>query len=138
MVRRDLLDEVGGFSEERILRNNGDDTEFFLRCAKNHGIGFPGPVPLVKYRWSDTSLTHHPKHWKPGLDLLKRRDLWESKVTEQEVRNIVWQNRKDAGYEMRKARRWGPAIWYAGQMIRLKCWNVSGWNMLVASVLHRL
>lgn len=137
MVRRDFAREIGGFSEEKRLRNNGDDTEFFLRCARGHGIGFPGPLPLVRYRWTDTSLTHHPKHWKPGLDLMKRRDLWEGRLTEREVRDIVWQNRKDAGYEMRKNGRWGPAMWYAGQMIRLKWWNMAGWKMLGAAVLRR-
>ena len=137
MVQKEFFSEIGGFSEDPALRTNAEDTEFFLRCAKNNGIGMPGKEALVKYRWIDTSLSHHPHHWKPGLNLLKRRDLWEGRLTEREVRDIVWQNRKDAGYEMRKNGRWGPAMWYAGQMIRLKWWSLAGWKMLGAAMLKR-
>lgn len=137
MVTKEFFSEIGGFSENPALRTNAEDTEFFLRCAKNNGIGMPGKEPLVKYRWIDTSLSHHPTHWKPGLDLLKRRDLWGERLTEREVRDIVWKTRRDAAYGMRKAGRWWPAMWYAGQMIRLKWWNMAGWKMLCAAMSRR-
>ncbi len=137
MVNRHLLEEVGLFSEDKVLRNNGDDTEFFLRCAKFHGIGMPSGEMLVKYRWDTQSLTHHPSRWKPGLDLLKRCYLWEGKVSETELRNILWQTWEDKGYEMRKNGRRGPAMWYGGKMIGLKWWRLEGWKMLVASMIRR-
>ncbi len=137
MVRRDFMEETGLFSEERCLRNNGDDTEFFLRCARRGKIGMPTTDVLARYRWDNQSLTHHPSRWKPGLDLPSRRDLWEGKMTEREVRDIVWNTRRDAAYGMRKAGRWWPAMWYAGQMIRLKWWNMAGWKMLCAALLRR-
>lgn len=137
MVRRDFLEEVGPFSEERCLRNNGDDTEFFLRCARKGKIGMPTTDVLARYRWDDQSLTHHPSRWKPGLDLLARQDLWEGKMTRKEVRDTVWHNCENAGFGMRNVCRWGPAAWYAGQMIRLKWWNPAGWKMLGAAILRR-
>lgn len=137
MVTSALVEEVGLFCEDKQLRNNGDDTEFFLRCAKNHGIGMPSRDIVMKYRWDNQSLTHHPERWKPGLDLLERRDLWEGKLTEREVCDIVWRNWQDAGYGMRKSGRWEPAIWYASQMIRLKWWNMAGWKMLGAALFRR-
>jgi len=137
MIRRDLCEEVGLFSEDRELRNNGDDTEFFLRCAKEHGIGMPSGEILMKYRWDNQSLTHHPSRWKPGLDLLERRYLWEGRVPEAEVREIQWRAWEDKGYEMRKAARKGPAMWYAGKMIALKWWRAASWKMLAGAILGR-
>ena len=102
MVTRSLVEEVGLFSEDKALRNNGDDTEFFLRCARKHAIGMPSMDILMKYRWDEQSLTHHPARWKPGLDLLERRYLWEGKVPESELRDILWLTWEDKAYECAK------------------------------------
>lgn len=137
MVTSALVEEVGLFSEDKQLRNNGDDTEFFLRCAKKHGIGMPSREILMKYRWDEQSLTHHPTRWKPGLDLLGRRDLWEGKVPESELKTILWRNWEDKGYEMRRNGRKWPAMWYGGKMIGLKWWKPDGWKMLLAGLLGK-
>lgn len=137
MLKKSLVDEVGLFSEDRKLRNNGDDTEFFLRCAKDHPIGMPSCEILVKYRWDNQSLTHHPKRWKPGLDLLARRHLWEGRIAEKDLRDVLWKTWEEKGYEMRREGRRGPAMWYAGKMIGLHWWRAGGWKMLLAGMAGR-
>lgn len=137
MVRRDFLEEVGLFSEERALRNNGDDTEFFLRCARKGKIGMPGNEVLARYRWDGNSLTHHPSRWKPGLDLLVREDLWRGKMTQTEVREVVWQTWQEQGYEQRKKRNWAAARWYGAKMLKLFPWRFPGLAHWLAGILHR-
>lgn len=137
MVRGDFAREIGGFSEEKCLRNNGDDTEFFLRCARDHGIGFPGPLPLVKYRWTNSSLTHHPAHWKPGLDLLERKDLWEGKMTAREVRELVWEKWEDGAYLHRRGQNWEAVRWYGKEMVKLFPLRANGWKQWLAGLLQR-
>ena len=136
MVRRDFLDEVGLFSEERCLRNNGDDTEFFLRCARKGNIGVPTTEVLAKYRWDNNSLTHHPSRWKPGLDLLARHDLWEGKMTRDEVRALVWQSHDEQCYMHRKNHNWAAARWYGAKMMGLYPWRLNGAAHLLAGILH--
>lgn len=137
MVRRDFLEEVGSFSEERCLRNNGDDTEFFLRCARKGKIGMPTTEMLARYRWDNQSLTHHPSRWKPGLDLLKRHDLWEGRMSREEVRSLVWQNHDEQGYLHRRNGNWAAVRWHAGKMIGLYPWRLQGTRQLLAGILHR-
>lgn len=137
MLKRSLVDKVGLFSEDRELRNNGDDTEFFLRCAKVYPIGMPSDEILVKYRWDNQSLTHHPQRWKPGLDLLSRRYLWEGRIAEKDLRDVLWRTWEGKGYEMRREGRWGPAMWYAGKMIGLRWWRAGGWKMFLAAISGR-
>lgn len=137
MVRRDYLKEVGLFSEERCLRNNGDDTEFFLRCARRGKIGMPTTEVLARYRWDNQSLTHHPSRWKPGLDLLKRRDLWEGKMTREEVRALVWKNHDEQGYLHRRNGNWAAVRWHGAKMMGLYPWRPQGGVHLLAGILHR-
>ena len=137
MVRRNLLEEVGLFSEERCLRNNGDDTEFFLRCARKGKIGMPTMEVLAQYRWDNNSLTHHPRRWKPGLDLLARKDLWNGKMTRREVRELVWQTHAEQGYLHRRNRNWAAVRWHGAKMIGLYPWRLQGTIHLLAGMLHR-
>ena len=137
MVRRDFLEEVGLFSEERCLRNNGDDTEFFLRCARKGKIGMPTTEVLARYRWDNQSLTHHPSRWKPGLDLLTRRDLWEGRMTKKEVRDLMWTKWDGAAYLKRKEQNWEAVRWYGRKMVRLHPCRPKGWRHWAAGLLHR-
>lgn len=137
MVTRTLVEEVGLFSEDRDLRNNGDDTEFFLRCAKNHRIGMPSREILMKYRWDNQSLTHHPLNWKPGLDLLARRDLWNGKMTEREVRELVWKKWEESAYLHRRNRNWEAVRWYGQEMAKLFPLRQHGWKQWLAGVLRK-
>jgi teichuronic acid biosynthesis glycosyltransferase TuaG len=137
MVRRDFLEKVGLFSEERCLRNNGDDTEFFLRCARKGKIGMPSADVLARYRWDNQSLTHHPSRWKPGLDLLVRQDLWEGKMTRKEVRALIWQTHAEQGYLHRKKHNWTAVRWYGARMLCLYPWRLNGMAHLLAGILHR-
>lgn len=137
MVDQVFFREIGGFSEDPALQNNSEDTEFFLRCAKNHGIGMPGTEPLVKYRWITTSLSHHPFHWKPGLDLLARKDLWEGKMTAHEVRELVWEKWGDSAYLHRRGQNWEAVRWYGREMVKLFPLRANGWKHWLAGLLQR-
>ena len=137
MVRRDFLQEVGLFSEERCLRNNGDDTEFFLRCARKGKIGMPTADVLARYRWDNNSLTHHPSRWKPGLDLLARQDLWEGKMSRKEVRTLVWQTLDEQGYLNQRNSNWTAVRWYGAKMLWIYPWRLNGIAHLLAGILHR-
>jgi teichuronic acid biosynthesis glycosyltransferase TuaG len=137
MVTKDFFMEIGGFSEDPALQNNSEDREFFLRCAKEHRIGMPGTEPLVKYRWLTTSLSHHPTHWKPGLDLLVRRDLWDGRMTEREVRELVWGKWSDDAYLYRRNQNWEAVRWYGREMVKLFPWRKNGWKQWLAGVLRK-
>ena len=137
MVEKSFFERIGGFSEDPALRTNAEDTEFFLRCAKNNGIGMPGKEALVKYRWIASSLSHHPHHWKPGLDLLAREDLWKGKMTREEVRELVWQSHDERGYLHRSRHNWAAVRWYGTKMLELYPWRLKGAAHLLAGVLHR-
>lgn len=137
MVRRDFLNEVGLFSEERCLRNNGDDTEFFLRCARKGKIGMPTQDVLARYRWDNNSLTHHPSRWKPGLDLMGRQDLWDGKMSRDEVRELVWKTHDEQGYLYRQRQNWKAVRWHGARMVRLCPWRMRGVAHLLAGLLHR-
>jgi len=138
VVRRDLLVKSGLFSEDPGLRYNSEDQEFFLRCLNaGGGIGMPSGEILARYRWDEYSVCHHPDRWKPGLDLLARRDLWAGRMKEREVRQIVYETAQEKAYLWRTQGRFGPARWFARQMIRLFPLRSGGWRQWIASGLLR-
>ena len=138
MVRRDLLEKSGLFSEDPGLRYNSEDQEFFLRCLNaGGGIGMPSGEILARYRWDEYSVCHHPDRWKPGLDLLGHRELWAGRMPEGEVRQIVYETAQEKAYLWRAQGRFGPARWFARQMIRLYPLRPGGWRQWLAGVFRR-
>lgn len=137
MLRRELADRVGGFTEDREFRC-GEDWEFFLRCAKAAPVGMPAGT-LAKYRWSPDSTYHHPDSWNSVScrAFLGRPDLWKGKLSESAVRGMAFDEAEESAYAWRKRADFRRAAWFAGQMIRLAPWRANGWRQLAAALARR-
>ncbi|MGD9874981.1 MAG: glycosyltransferase family 2 protein [Kiritimatiellia bacterium] len=137
MLRKELADVVGYFSEEQELRC-GEDHEYFLRCARRVHIGMPEGV-LAKYRWCPDSTFHHPDNWRAttaGL-LLNHPYLWKDRITPSEIRDILYGIMGENVYYWRTRLDFRKASWFAGQMIRFRPCSLEGWRQLAASGLRR-
>ena len=65
MVLRDLGEQIGWFAEEPEY-SGGEDYDFFVRYAKEHGIGIPDGI-LGQYRNVAESISHRDENWKTRL-----------------------------------------------------------------------
>jgi hypothetical protein len=71
MFRRKCLEDAGYFDEE--MRYHADGNLWF-RMLKYHDFGHV-PVPLLKYRWHDTNISHHFRGMRRYLDRYYRKIL---------------------------------------------------------------
>jgi len=71
MFRRKCIEETGYFDEE--MRYHADGNMWF-RMLKRHEFGHI-PIPLLKYRWHDTNISHHFRGMRKYLDLYYRKIL---------------------------------------------------------------
>lgn len=142
MVRRDALETVGAFSEERCFRS-GQDYEFFVRCAKAFPVAMPAET-LVDYRWFDGTVSRNPDNWKSMPTdyvrhelFLRRPGLWRGRIEKRRMRDIALHSAEENAYAARRERRWRHAAWFAGRMIRLAPWDGRGWRQWLAALSRR-
>ena len=89
LVRRELFDEIGWFTEDPRYGIWGEDLEFFLRVAKRHPLGLVDEV-LTRYRRARQNISGG--NWRQTPEsvpfhamVLDRPDLWEGRVPRAEV-----------------------------------------------------
>lgn len=142
MIRRELYDECGPFSEELPYGRLGEDYEFFLKVAARYPIGLI-EEPLVRYRKSAASITHGnwratPKALPFLIALLDRPGVWKTRISEGQMRKRV------AHAALENADYWGAqgypyrAAWSAWQAIRVGGWSSGGWSSLTLDTLRGL
>lgn len=137
MLRRELAERAGGFTEDRKFRC-GEDWEFFLRCAKGAAFGMPEGV-LAKYRWSPDSVFHHPDSWDSAScrAFLGRPEVWRDRLDGSVVRDMAVEEAEEHAFYWRRRSDFGRAAWFAWQMIRLMPFRAGGWRQLVAAGFRR-
>ncbi|MBR6023312.1 MAG: glycosyltransferase [Kiritimatiellae bacterium] len=142
MICKSLLEETGGFSEEKCFRS-GQDYEFFVRCAKRYPFGMPEPV-LVQYRRFDGTVSRNSQNWRSmPLDyvrhklFLKQPALWAGRVSRREMRDIACNSAEENAYASRLHGQWSHVSWFAIQMICLNPFGLSGWKHLAAAFARR-
>ena len=142
MLRKELTDRIGGFSEEPCFKS-GQDYEFFVRCARNGPVGMPEGV-LAKYRHVPGTVSRRAANWRSlPRDFVRhrifwrRRALWEGKMTEADMRRIARDAAEENAHHWRREREFRKVAWFAGQMIRLAPGNARGWRQLAAAGLRR-
>lgn len=95
MVRRDFGEQMNWFTEDPEYRC-GEDYDFFVRCAKDHGVGIPDGI-WGQYRNVEESISHRDGNWKNTPSdyvrhkcFLQRKQLWKDRVSATEMRRLAW------------------------------------------------
>ncbi len=138
MIRRELYDECGPFSEELPYGKLGEDYEFFLKVAARYPIGVI-EEPLVRYRKSAASITHGnwratPKAVPFLMALLDRAEVWSKRMSSTDLRLMV------AAAAGENAHYWGQqgyplrAAWGALQALRLNALALAPWRALLVEM----
>lgn len=142
MVRKELVGQVGVFTEEDCFRS-GQDYEFFVRCAKATGIGIL-EEPLTRYRLHAGTVSRRSSNWRSiprdyirHRIFLRRRNLWDGKIEEADMRAIARSAAEENACYWRKQGEFRKAAWFAWQMIRMEPTGVSGWRQLAAAGVRR-
>ena len=142
MLRKELTDQIGVFSEEPCFKS-GQDCEFFARCARVSPVGMPDGV-LAKYRNVPDTVSRRAANWRSlPRDYVRhrifwrRRALWAGQMTEPDMRRIAYCAAEENANHWRGAREFRKAAWFAGQMICLAPGNTMGWRQLAAAGLRR-
>lgn len=122
MIRRELYDDYGPFTEALPFGKMGEDYEFFLKVAARHPIGLIGE-PLVRYRKSTSAITHGNWRGTPSAfpffqALLDRPQVWSARADPARMRQRV------AAAALENAEFWGHrgrpgrAAWFGLQAVR--------------------
>ncbi len=142
MVRRDFGEQMNWFTEAPEYRC-GEDYDFFVRCAKNHGIGIPDGV-LGQYRNVEESISHRDGNWKNTPSdyvrhkcFLQRKQLWKGRVSATEMRRLAWLAAQENCQFWRAKARWDRASWFSKEMLKLRPLAVDTWRQLGGVVLRR-
>ena len=141
MVRRDFGARLGWFTESPGYEC-GEDYDFFVRCARENGIGIPSGV-WAAYRNVGESISHRAANWKnrPAdymrkVFFLRRKDLWKGRVSAATMRRLAWQAAEENCRYWRARRDFAKAGWFAKQAVRHAPLSVEIWRQ-VAGVLAR-
>ena len=94
LMRRSLYEECGPFSEILPYGRSGEDWEFFLKVAREHGIGFI-PEVLARYRKAGGGISG--QDWRgvpaafPFLEcLVRREDIFGGMVSRSRMDEVLW------------------------------------------------
>jgi glycosyltransferase involved in cell wall biosynthesis len=138
MITRELYRTMGPFREELPFGQLGEDYDFFLRVAAGHPIGFL-PEPLVKYRKSQSSITHG--NWRATPKPIPF--LWEVLQAPDGYYDGVSRGDREAAYLAacaENARHWrmhgfpARSAWAAAQGIRANLFDLASWAELFRGV----
>ena len=139
-VRRDLWNEVGGFTENREWGGE-EDLDFSLRCSRVTEFGTLHE-PLAKYRVSAENWTS--KKWKGvGRDYVAYqrvfgcRELWDGAKKPWEMRKFQLERAIEGCQYWRVRGEWMRAGWFALQSVRQAPFSVSAWRQVVGVALGR-
>jgi glycosyltransferase involved in cell wall biosynthesis len=142
MVLREFGERVGWFSEEPEYRR-GEDWDFFVRCAKECGIGVPDGI-WGEYRNVNGSISHVDENWKSTPSdyvrssfFLRRKNLWKGKISASEMRKTVWEAAMENCQHWRGRENWKRAGWFAREMLKLRPWAVDTWRQIAGVALRR-
>lgn len=142
MVRRDFGERLGWFTESPGYEC-GEDYDFFVRCARDSGIGIP-PGVWAAYRNVGESISHRAANWKnrPAdymrkVLFLRRKDLWKGRVPAATMRRLAWQAAEENCQFWRARRDFAKAGWFAFQAIRHAPLSVRAWRQVVGVLTRR-
>lgn len=142
MVRRDFGERIGWFSEAPEYRC-GEDWDFFVRCAKERGIGIPAGI-WGGYRHVNGSISHVDGNWRSTPSdyvrsslFLRREKLWKGRIPACKMRKTVWEAAMENCRYWRGREQWGRAGWFAREMLKLRPWAMDTWRQLAGTALRR-
>lgn len=142
MVRRDFGDRMGWFIEAPEYRC-GEDYDFFVRCAREHGVGIPEGI-WGQYRNVGGSISHRDANWKGTPSdyvrsalFLRRKELWTDRVSVDEMRDLAWQAAMENCQYWRAREKWCRACWFGFEMLKLRPLAVDTWRQLGGVALRR-
>lgn len=142
MVRRDFGEQMGWFIEAPEYRC-GEDYDFFVRCAKEHGVGIPKGI-LGQYRNVGESISHRDENWKGTPSdyvrssfFLQRKELWSGRVSSAEMQTLAWQAAMENCQYWRARANWKRARWFGFQMLKLRPLAADTWRQLGGVALRR-
>jgi len=142
MVRRDFGERLGWFAESPAYKC-GEDWDFFLRCAKDNGIGI-APGVWAGYRNVASSISHRKENWKnTPMDyerkvfFLQRRELWQGRLRRGEMRELLWKSAMENCQYWRARGEWAHASWFACQALRWRPFSIAPWRQTLGTLLRR-
>lgn len=142
MVRRDFGEQMNWFTESPEYRC-GEDYDFFVRCAKNSGIGIPEGI-WGQYRNVEGSISHRDANWKNtpadymrSLYFLRKQNLWKGRIPATDMRRLAWQAAQENCQYWRARARWVRARWFVVEMLKLRPMAVDTWRQLGGVALRR-
>lgn len=142
MLQKDFGDALGWFPEQPEYRC-GEDYDFFVRCARNALVGIPDGV-WGCYRNIPRSISRSGDNWKatPSDYVRKqlfsvRKELWEGRMRDKEMRKIVWNAANENAWYWRSQDDRGKTWWFVVQMLRLRPWALQTWSHAINMALHR-
>jgi len=142
MVRRDFGEPMGWFTEEPGYEC-GEDYDFFIRSAKEGGVGVL-PGIWAGYRNVSASITHRTENWKNTptdyqrkVFFLRRKELWAGCMPIGEMKTEVWKSAIENCQYWRARQEWPRAWWFARQALRRAPFSVGAWRQAAGVVLHR-
>lgn len=142
VVRRDFGEQMHWFTENPEYRC-GEDYDFFVRCAKDHGVGIPDGI-WGQYRNVEESISHRDGNWKNTPSdyvrhkcFLMRKQLWKGRVSSTDMRRLAWLAAQENCQFWRAKERWNRARWFSWEMLKLRPLAVDTWRQLGGVVLRR-
>lgn len=140
LVRRTVLEELGGFNEEDFYRAR-EDYELFLRIAARYPIQVLPGEALAAYRLSKDSISHRGNPWRRQPEdvpmhraILHRPALWRSVVPRDAVFAAYAKNAltnaqfwRDRGYP-------GRALCFAAGVLLESPFHSTAWTHVVKSL----
>lgn len=142
MVRRDFGERLGWFVEAPEYRC-GEDYDFFVRCAKEHGVGIPKGI-LGQYRNVGESISHRDENWQStpsdyvrSAFFLRRKELWKGRIPAREMRKLAWQAAMENCQYWRAREKWSRARWFGFEMLTLRPMAADTWRQLGGVALRR-
>lgn len=142
MLRRDFGKQIGWFTELPEYRC-GEDWDFFVRCARNNGIGVLDGI-WGEYRNACGSVSHVDGNWKStpsdyvrSAFFLHRKELWTGRLPAAAMRKLAWESAMENCQYWRGLGHWTRARWFCLEMMKLRPLAVNTWRQIGGVILRR-
>jgi glycosyltransferase involved in cell wall biosynthesis len=137
LVRRELFDEIGWFTEDPRYGIWGEDHEFFLRVARRHPVALV-EEPLARYRRARQNIS--AGNWRQTPEsvpfhemVLNRPDLWEGRASRRAVVEAFGDVCLENARHWRARGRPERAAWFALRALRHDPARAAVWGDLARS-----
>lgn len=142
MVRRPVLDALGGFNETPRLKC-GEDAEFYLRLARDHRVALV-PDVLAGYRKHADNISEQDALQAQAWILNTRRfvlehdDLWRGRASRRDVTGALRDACLEFSHFWQDREHRGRAASFAARAVAAQPWHSSGYRRLAGALLGRL